>query len=113
MPEEKDKKKKDYSGWLILAVLVLFVGGIIWWGYQKTKPASEINQAEQKATSEQRAPAKTCDIKGNISQSTGEKIYHMPGDTYYDKTEIDTTAGERYFCSEQEARQAGWRRSRI
>ncbi len=52
-------------------------------------------------------------IKGNISQSTGEKIYHVPGGDFYDKTVIDEAAGERWFCTEQEAIEAGWRRSKV
>jgi micrococcal nuclease len=51
-------------------------------------------------------------IKGNISQSTGEKIYHVPGGDFYDKTVVDEAAGERWFCTEQEAVAAGWRRSK-
>jgi micrococcal nuclease len=56
----------------------------------------------------------TCEpvIKGNISKTTGEKIYHVPGGQYYDKTVIDEAAGERWFCTEQEAIEAGWRRSK-
>ncbi len=53
-----------------------------------------------------------CLIKGNISRS-GERIYHVPGGYYYDQTEIDPSKGERWFCSEAEARAAGWRRSRL
>lgn len=52
-----------------------------------------------------------CDIKGNISFSTGERIYHVPGGEWYDETRINRSQGERWFCSEQEARQAGWRRA--
>ena len=52
-----------------------------------------------------------CRIKGNISRS-GERIYHVPGGYYYDRTRIDPSKGERWFCSEAEARAAGWRRSR-
>ena len=52
-----------------------------------------------------------CNIKGNIS-SKGEKIYHVPGARYYVNTIISETKGERWFCSEQEARQAGWRKSK-
>jgi len=51
-------------------------------------------------------------IKGNISQSTGEKIYHVPGGEFYDKTVIDEASGERWFCTEQEAVAAGWRKSK-
>jgi len=51
-----------------------------------------------------------CRIKGNISQR-GERIYHIPGGQHYDKTIIDTAKGERWFCSEDDAENAGWRRS--
>ncbi len=52
----------------------------------------------------------SCRIKGNISDSG--RIYHVPGGYYYDRTRINTSAGERWFCSEAEARAAGWRRAR-
>ena len=52
-----------------------------------------------------------CSIKGNISKS-GTRIYHVPGGRYYDQTRINTSKGERWFCTENEARSAGWRRSR-
>ena len=51
-----------------------------------------------------------CDIKGNISAS-GEKIYHLPGCGSYAKTQIDESRGERWFCSEEEAQSAGWRKA--
>lgn len=53
-----------------------------------------------------------CTIKGNISAS-GAHIYHVPGDRYYGATRIDFLKGERYFCSEADARAAGWRRARV
>ena len=52
-----------------------------------------------------------CVIKGNIS-SSGEKIYHLPGCLSYDKTIINESAGERWFCSEDEAVNAGWRKAK-
>jgi endonuclease YncB( thermonuclease family) len=52
-----------------------------------------------------------CNIKGNISNK-GERIYHVPGQKWYSRTKITMSKGERWFCSEQEARAAGWRRSR-
>lgn len=52
----------------------------------------------------------TCSIKGNIS-STKEKIYHMIGCGSYSKTQIDISQGERMFCTEQEALDAGWRKA--
>lgn len=52
-----------------------------------------------------------CNIKGNISYDTGEKIYHMPYQKWYDDTEIDANYGERWFCTEEEATNAGWRKA--
>lgn len=53
-----------------------------------------------------------CDIKGNISINTGERIYHVPGQEHYWETKISPQYGERWFCSEAEARAAGWRKAR-
>lgn len=44
-----------------------------------------------------------CDIKGNINRN-GDKIYHMPGSSSYEQTNP-----EEWFCSEQEARDNGFR----
>jgi hypothetical protein len=52
-----------------------------------------------------------CKIKGNIS-AKGEKIYHLPGSSSYERTAINERAGERWFCSEDEAVAAGWRAPR-
>jgi|GEM_PF-3437483 len=52
----------------------------------------------------------SCEIKGNIS-SKQEKIYHVPGCGSYNQTKIDEAAGEQWFCSEQEAVDAGWRKA--
>lgn len=40
---------------------------------------------------------------------SGERVYHTPDSPWYVHAEIDTSAGERWFCTEQEARDAGWR----
>ena len=66
-------------------------------------------QREQAALSSGRVPG-ACRIKGNVSRN-GSRIYHLPGDRGYAETRIDPARGERWFCSEAEARAAGWRRS--
>lgn len=53
-----------------------------------------------------------CNIKGNISIDTGERIYHMPGQKYYTATRISPQYGEHWFCSEAEAQAAGWRKAK-
>jgi len=45
-------------------------------------------------------------IKGNINYK-GEKIYHVPGGQFYDKTNA-----EQWFNTEQEAQAAGYRKSK-
>ena len=54
------------------------------------------------------APDPACRIKGNIN-AKGERIYHMPGQAFYERTGIRTEQGERWFCSEAQARASGWR----
>jgi hypothetical protein len=64
------------------------------------------------AASMQAQEAGACNIKGNVS-TRGERIYHVPGQKYYQETRISASHGERWFCSEEEARAAGWRKSRV
>ncbi|KAK9865555.1 hypothetical protein WJX84_000465 [Apatococcus fuscideae] len=56
-------------------------------------------------------PSPQCAIKGNIS-ANGDHYYHTPGSKSYTSTIIDKQAGERWFCSEQDAQKAGWRAPR-
>ncbi len=67
---------------------------------------------QQSTTPNQSSIPNGCTIKGNIS-SSGEKIYHMTGQRYYNKTQIDTSRGENWFCSEDEAISAGFRKSKV
>ncbi|KAB2850961.1 MAG: thermonuclease family protein [Hyphomicrobiaceae bacterium] len=51
-----------------------------------------------------------CAIKGNVN-ARGERIYHMPWSRYYGAVRMDESKGKRWFCSESEAIDAGWRPS--
>ena len=79
------------------------VAGVGLWAMSVEAPA-EYRQPEPQA-----APG-DCTIKGNISDSG--QIYHTPRNRDYERTRIDTSRGERWFCSEAEARAAGWRPAR-
>ena len=59
--------------------------------------------ATQAPTGKPQPSKQACDIKGNIN-SKGEKIYHTPESPYYERTKQ-----EQWFCSEEEAEQAGFR----
>ena len=48
-----------------------------------------------------------CPIKGNISNNG--RIYHAPWSPWYAKTKVSVEKGERWFCTEREALDAGWR----
>jgi micrococcal nuclease len=58
------------------------------------------------------APHKTgCDIKGNISEKGFGKTYLLPSCPNYRTTTIETQKGEQYFCTELEAKAAGFTKS--
>ncbi len=69
-------------------------------------------RAERWSTAEAREKAAPpgCPIKGNISRNG--QIYHAPWSPWYSRTRIDTSRGERWFCSEADAVAAGWRAPR-
>ena len=64
----------------------------------------------QQAKDRERDAPSGCVIKGNISDRG--RIYHAPWSRSYDRTRINTSKGERWFCSEAEAVAAGWRAPR-
>jgi micrococcal nuclease len=50
-----------------------------------------------------------CNIKGVID-ADGQRLYYVPTDPTYGTITIDPQRGHKAFCSDEEARQAGWRR---
>lgn len=65
-----------------------------------TRRAKELQAAEEARGA--------CRIKGDIT-AAGERLYHRPGDPAYAWVWIDEAAGERWFCSAEDAEAAGWR----
>jgi endonuclease YncB( thermonuclease family) len=53
------------------------------------------------------APSPDCIIKGNVNRK-GERIYFRPGQLDYPRVDM-TKPGKRWFCTEDEAKAAGWR----
>jgi endonuclease YncB( thermonuclease family) len=83
------------------------------WAGDFEQPWNERNgarRASQPAASAEPSGSRCADprIKGNVNRG-GERIYHVPGSQSYQDTVIDPSDGERWFCSEEEARNAGWR----
>ncbi|MGB9707620.1 MAG: thermonuclease family protein [Microgenomates group bacterium] len=52
-----------------------------------------------------------CNIKGNIDKNTYQKFYHLPGCKHYNEVVIEKDIGERYFCTEEEAQKAGFKKA--
>lgn len=75
----------------------------IWQG--EAEPAWEFRD-KRWHVAEQSAP-EGCAIKGNVT--AGGRIYHMPWSPWYGKVRVEERKGERWFCSEAEAKAAGWR----
>jgi len=55
--------------------------------------------------------AGACLIKGQILV-TGARVYLLPGEARYAEAAIAADRGERWFCTEEEALAAGWRKAR-
>ena len=79
------------------------------WG-DLCRTAASGDATEEQAVSPALPPVSECTIKGNISN--GEKIYHLSGCKSYTKTVITPATGERWFCTEEEARAVGWRKAK-
>lgn len=89
----------------LLVIPALILGGAV--GYLAKDP-----RVAQPLMDNASGQGSSCDIKGNINKR-GEHIYHLPTDEYYSRTVIDEGRGERWFCSEEEARSAGWRHAKV
>ena len=53
-----------------------------------------------------------CNIKGNLDQNSGRKIYYFPGCSQYQFTIVEKDIGEDWFCTEKEAQEAGFVRAK-
>ncbi|MEO1282952.1 MAG: thermonuclease family protein [Pseudomonadota bacterium] len=76
----------------------------IWRG---TPDRPETYRAARWAKALKRSPD-GCPIKGRAHRSRG-KIYVVPWSVSYDRYRVRTRRGDRWFCSEEEAIEAGWR----
>ena len=56
-------------------------------------------------------PVPKCTIKGNIIQDSKTKVYLTPDCLYYDNVIVEKYRGETWFCTEAEARTAGFTKS--
>jgi endonuclease YncB( thermonuclease family) len=54
----------------------------------------------------------TCTIKGNIDKSTNTKIYYTNDCAQYEFTIVEEDIGEQWFCTEKDAKEAGYVKAR-
>ena len=87
--------------------------GLYFFGETPSAPLQVTALAGPNVRSVDGAGSSGCNIKGNISVVTGERIYHVPGQKYYAATRISPSKGERWFCSEWRAWLAGWRKAKL
>lgn len=73
-------------------------------------PAAATSKKPNDLEQVQAAEGSSCVIKGNVN-SKGEMIYHVPGCGSYKRTQIKPGEGDKWFCSEAEAKTAGFRRA--
>ncbi|MBD2233968.1 cold shock domain-containing protein [Phormidium tenue FACHB-1052] len=118
------KRKPKHKSWIeslagivglviVAAFTIPSVYKSVWTQFDATPPGSPNTPSE---TTTPPKPIEAvinpdCIVKGNISISTGAKLYHLPGMEDYEGTEIHLDKGERWFCTEAEAIAAGWRKA--
>lgn len=79
---------------------------------QFTSKSSESSQSGSSSFSDNYIEnSSDCKIKGNVN-SRKEKIYHLPGMINYDKIVMNENEGDLYLCTEEEAIQKGFRKSK-
>jgi hypothetical protein len=76
------------------------------WAGDIERPQDYRDKRWEEAT---RSAPEGCPIKGRIR--SGARTYLLPWQPSYDSVKLSTAKGERWFCSENEAKAAGWRRA--
>ena len=76
------------------------------WGGDAVRPD---NYRAQKWEEAKRVAPDGCPIKGDLKR--GQRIYVLPWSRGYDRVRVSLDRGDRWFCSEEEAREAGWKPS--
>lgn len=90
------------------------------WGYYTGRDVKELKEANEEArtnkrgifsikcTQETNPDNPDCVIKGNQRYGDKEKFYRFPGCRQYNLTTVQLYQGDQWFCSEREARKAGY-----
>jgi micrococcal nuclease len=79
------------------------------WGECSDEERAQMGVGSSKVSAQPSDPA--CTIKGNITDVEKKKVYLLPYCPNYNTTKINLDIGEKFFCSEEDALRAGFRRS--
>lgn len=77
------------------------------WHTEQVSPAEW--RAGERLPGEAAAEKGNCPVKGTVA-ADGRRLYYVPTDPGYDSIAVHPTHGGRRFCSDEQARAAGWRR---
>ena len=112
---EPSPRGRPRIDWRRVVSGILFVGAVwIAWFQGSTAKLPGLDFAPSKRNTSLQVdglPPPGYSIKGNISVTTGAKLYHVPGMRDYEVTVVDTSRGERWFRTEAEAEANGWRKA--
>lgn len=109
---QKQKAKKNGLLQTVIGFSVMAGVGIFSMDYSSSRPSSPTTSpSPTRSAPTTSIPKPGCNIKGNISIETGNRLYHLPGMEDYESTRISPEHGERWFCTEREAIAAGWRKA--
>ncbi|PDY32284.1 hypothetical protein COO17_31135 [Bacillus wiedmannii] len=92
--DEKEETKRRGCGCFGCLGIIILIGSCA--------KNSDNDKSDKAATT-----IKQEETKKSEESKEGEKIYHMPGQQFYDKTKA-----EEMFCSEADAKSAGYRASK-
>lgn len=102
-----------------LVNLQMLDSGWVRYHHDNTKLTEELKAVADEAKGEQRGifgscqskentKQPKCNIKGNIDKANDAKRYYIPGCAQYAFTIVEEDVGEQWFCTESEARKAGY-----
>ena len=75
--------------------------------------ADKIGLHSEKCSPSKHEDKAECRIKGNIGRDNNtEKVYHFPGCKDFNQVVVEKFRGEQWFCSEREAEEAGFVKSK-
>lgn len=124
-----EKIKKDNFGRTLALVYldgllvneILVEEGLAYFEKGKTLTSNSllIEKAQEKAKSAGRGvwsslcqtKKEGCNIKGNYRPADNTRIYHIPDCYNYDRITIKPGTSDRWFCTEEEAQAAGFKKS--